>query len=189
MSGSPTRPFVLLDRDGTIITERRYLADPAGVELLPGTGEALRLLRKLGYGLAVLTNQSGIARGMFTTERLCAIHERVCELLASEGVALDGIYWCRHHPDEGCDCRKPNPGLALRAARELSFDVRQAIVIGDNVCDIELADRLGATSMLVLTGHGLTAQSSLTVQPDFVAANMREASEIIERMHAKRLFA
>jgi D-glycero-D-manno-heptose 1,7-bisphosphate phosphatase len=151
MSG---RRFVLLDRDGTLIQERHYLALVEDVELLPASGQGLRLLNQLGLGLAVLTNQSGLSRGYFDQDTLNAIHARMKQLLANEGVSLAGRYVCPHGPDDGCDCRKPNPGLVHRAAAECKFDPATCFVIGDKPCDIELGRRLGATTFLVRTGYG-----------------------------------
>src|SRR6266849_6362832 len=123
--------FALLDRDGTIIHERHYLANPADVELLPGAAQGLRQLRRLGFGLLIVTNQSGLARGYFDQPQLERIHARMCDLLTVAGVTLDGIYVCPHLPEAQCRCRKPRPGLAERAVAEHRFDPTQAIVVGD----------------------------------------------------------
>ena len=148
------RRFVLLDRDGTLIVERHYLSDPDQVELIPGAAAGLRRLRERGLGLAVVTNQSGIGRGFFDAARLAEIHQRLIEMLRAERVELDGIYFCPHHPDEACGCRKPQPALALRAAAELGFDATRAFVVGDMASDVALGRALGATTLLVRTGHG-----------------------------------
>ncbi|HMA52701.1 MAG TPA: HAD family hydrolase, partial [Magnetospirillaceae bacterium] len=123
-----TRPFVLLDRDGTLNVERNYLSDPDQLELIPGVTEALRRLRDLGYGLAVVTNQSGIGRGYFTAGAVEKVHERLKALLAEGGASLDAIYICPHAPNEPCDCRKPLPGMAKQAQAEFGFDPKQAFV-------------------------------------------------------------
>ena len=101
----------MLDRDGTIIMERHYLAEPHGVELIHGAAEALRRLSSIGLELIVVTNQAGIGRGIFAEEQLILIHERMKFLLRAEGVELKGIYYCPHKPDDRCMCRKPRPGL------------------------------------------------------------------------------
>ncbi len=147
-------PAVLLDRDGTIIVEKEYLADPAGVELLPGAAAGLRAMRDLGCLLAVVTNQSGVGRGYYTLEDMHAVNRRMVELLAREGIALDGIYFCPHAPESGCACRKPQPGLGLQAARELGFDPQDAVIVGDKQADMGLARALGARGILVRTGYG-----------------------------------
>ena len=105
------RRVVLLDRDGTIIIDRHYLADPRGVELIEGAAEGLRRLAALGLGLVVVTNQSAIGRGRLDVEGLERIHRELSRLLADRGVRLDGIFWCPHRPEDDCDCRKPRSGM------------------------------------------------------------------------------
>jgi D-glycero-D-manno-heptose 1,7-bisphosphate phosphatase len=177
----PGRRFVLLDRDGTINVERNYLDTAEGVELLPGAVEGLRALRALGLGLVVITNQSGLGRGLFSLGTLQAIHARLEALLEEAGVRLDGIYWCPHVPDDGCRCRKPRPGLVHRAARDLGFDPARAFVIGDKRADIELGRGIGATTILVTTGYGAAERLDPAVQPDAVAADLPGAAEEIRR--------
>src|SRR5690606_21848860 len=135
---SPGRPAVFLDRDGTIVVERNYLADPARVELVPGAAAALRALAEAGYALVVVTNQSGIARGLYGEGEFRAVQRRIEELLAREGIRLDGVYHCPHHPDYTgpCECRKPAVGLYLRAARELGLDLSRSVCIGDRLKDV-----------------------------------------------------
>jgi D-glycero-D-manno-heptose 1,7-bisphosphate phosphatase len=177
--------FVVLDRDGTIIRERHYLSDPALVELLEGTAEGLRLLREMGLGLVVVTNQSAIGRGFFDESRLQQIHQRLQELLASEGLSLEDIYFCPHTPMDDCNCRKPRTGLLELAAKEHGFNPRDAFVIGDKPCDIELGQRVGATTLLVRTGYGDRVAAENKATPDYVVENVWEAAlairEIIER--------
>ncbi len=176
-----SRRFVLLDRDGTLNAERHYLASPDGLELLPNTLNGLHRLMELGLGLAVLTNQSGIRRGHFDWATLDAIHHRLGELLRQGGVVLDGIYVCPHVDEDGCDCRKPRPGLARQAAVELGFDPRKAFVIGDKPCDVELGRRVGATTFLVRTGYG-EIHAGVPDPADFVVADVAEAAEVISRL-------
>lgn len=170
------RRFVILDRDGTIIAEKNYLSDPAEVELLPGAAAALRRLRTMGFGLLVATNQSAIARGHFDAARLDAIHARMLELLASEGAQLDQICHCPHHPDDGCDCRKPATGMVDRASQQLGFDLAGSIVIGDNLCDIGLGRAIGATTILVRTGYGAKVEPA---GADYVVDDLAAAAEFI----------
>jgi D-glycero-D-manno-heptose 1,7-bisphosphate phosphatase len=185
-SGGTTkgRRFVLLDRDGTIIIEREYLSDPQQVELVPGASEALRRLRQIGLGLAVITNQSGVGRGYCDADRVALVHERMCALLAAEGAHLDGIYVCPHTPEDGCSCRKPNPGLAEMAAKDLGFDLGAVFVIGDKRSDIEMGQRLRATTILVRTGYGAEVAGSCTVSPDFVVDDLKAAGRTIETVLA-----
>lgn len=140
---------VFLDRDGTIVADKHFLADPEGVELLPGAAEGLRELRRLGARLVVVTNQSGIGRGYFPAEVLERIHDRLRALLADDGVELDAIYSCPHAPEEGCSCRKPAPGLFLRAAEELGVELADSFVLGDRDVDVEAGRRIGATSIRI----------------------------------------
>lgn len=179
---APERRFVILDRDGTVIVERHYLSDPDGVELIDGAGAALRRLGDLGFGLVVVTNQSGVGRGLFSPERLEEIHARLEALLAVEGVHLAGIYSCLHHPDVGCACRKPRTGLLERAARELGFEPSRAFVVGDLASDVDLGRAVGATTVLVRTGHGSREIEAGLVRPDHVVEDLSEAAELIERL-------
>ncbi len=182
------RRFVLLDRDGTLIAERHYLARVEDVELLPATARGLRLLSHLGLGLAVLTNQSGLGRGYFDRTALDAIHARLGRLLADEGVSLAGIYVCPHVAEDNCNCRKPRPGLAHGAAAELNFDPTASFVIGDKDCDIELGRRLGATTFLVRTGYGALHERNGT-RADYVVDNLLDAAHIIRSLIAREAFS
>lgn len=148
------RRFVLIDRDGTINVERNYLSDPAELELYPGVAHAIRRLNEAGLGVAVITNQSGVARGYFDLARLEAIHARLKALLAAEGAAVDGVYICPHGPDDDCICRKPLPGMVEQAVAEHGFDPARAVMIGDKEVDVELGLAVGAEAFLVRTGYG-----------------------------------
>ena len=172
----------MLDRDGTIIVERHYLSHPDAVELLPGAANGLRQLRRLGLGLVMITNQSAIGRGLFGTGTLQRIHERLAELLAGEGLQLDGIYWCPHRPEEDCPCRKPKTALVDRAGKELGFAPRHSFVIGDKICDIALGQGVGATTLLVRTGYGARVEAEERIQPDYVVGGLEEAAQRIERL-------
>jgi len=172
--------FVLLDRDGTIIQERHYLSDPAQVELIRNAANGLRRLSLIGLGLIVITNQSGIGRGFFDAAQLSLVHRRLAELLAREGVYLNGMYHCPHTPLDDCPCRKPRPGLVMRAAAEWAFDPQSAFVIGDKPCDIELGQRLGATTFLVRSGYGAQVATEATVNPDYIVDGIWEAALVIE---------
>jgi len=180
----PTPRYILLDRDGTIIVERHYLADPAGVELLPGAGAALRRLSQLGFRFIVVTNQSGVARGYFDEATLAAIHARMHELLAAEHVAIDAVYHCPHHDRDACTCRKPLPGMAERAADEFGFELREAIVVGDKCADVGLGRAIGATTILVRTGHGLDTDRSGECRADYTADDLSDAAAWLEGRNA-----
>ena len=176
------RRFALLDRDGTLIVERHYLSDPEGVELLEGVPEALLRLSGLGLGLLVVTNQSAVARGALDEAGLAAIHRRMEALLASCGARVDEILVCPHHPEEGCDCRKPRTGLVMRAAARLGFEPRECFVIGDMESDVSLGEALGATTLLVRSGHGARTEAEGRVRPHHVVDGLREAAERIAQI-------
>lgn len=141
-------PAVFLDRDGTIIEEVEYLDRLEKMRLLPGAAEAIRLINASGMKTVVVTNQSGIARGLFDIPFVEQCHRHLREMLAKDGAFVDGIYYCPHHPTEGrgpylriCDCRKPAPGMLLRAAEELSIDSSRSYMVGDTLKDIEAGAR------------------------------------------------
>jgi histidinol-phosphate phosphatase family protein len=174
--------LVALDRDGTINVERHYLADPAALELLPGAAAAIRILRGLGLPVVVVTNQSGIGRGYFPAETSAAIHVRLAQLLAEAGASLDGIYVCPHRPEEGCACRKPASGLLEQAARDHGAELGRSFVIGDKSCDIEAGKRVGATTLLVRTGHGETTLQNHEAGADHVVDDLEKAARVIARL-------
>jgi D-glycero-D-manno-heptose 1,7-bisphosphate phosphatase len=173
------KTIVLLDRDGTIVNDPGYLADPEALVLLDGVAAGLRRLREVGCGLVVVTNQSGIGRGLFDEATLARIHDRLRELLAAEGAPLEAIYFCPHVEEDGCRCRKPQPGMAEQAAREHGFDLRAAYVIGDREADVGLARAIGATSILVRTGMGRKTEDRGECRPDHVADDLRSAAQWI----------
>lgn len=182
------RIAVFLDRDGTIIEDKNYLADPSGVELIPRAAEAIVRLNRQGIRTILVTNQSGIARGLYTVETVEAIHRRLAELLRRENAALDSIYYCPHLPHElvpagqpTCDCRKPEPGMALRARSDHGIDLEGSFYIGDRLTDVELARRVGGTGILVRTGYGLKALEEIgSEEPDFpVCDDLSLAVELV----------
>jgi histidinol-phosphate phosphatase family protein len=173
------RPFVVLDRDGTVIVERHYLSDPAGVALLPGAAEGLRAMRRAGLGLVVATNQAGVGRGYFPEERVAEVHARMTELLAADGVVLDGIFYCPHHPDVACDCRKPATGLVRQAVAALGPGAAPVAVVGDKRCDIDLARALAVPGVLVTTGYGTAELAAGAVDPDYVVNSLPEAAAVL----------
>jgi histidinol-phosphate phosphatase family protein len=169
---------VFLDRDGTINEEVEYLDDPQDLCLIPGVAEAIRLLNQARVPAIVVTNQAGVGRGYFSEARVEAIHQQLAKQLAAHGARLDVIYYCPHRPDEGCDCRKPNPGMLKRAAQERDIDLGRSFAVGDKVSDLEAGRRAGCRIVLVLTGYGAEAQESFEhsdFQPDFTAQDLLQA--------------
>lgn len=175
----------MLDRDGTILVERDYLTDPEAVELVEGAVDGLKRLADLGFGLVVITNQSGVGRGLMTERVLHEIHRRMATILAGEGVVLDGLYYCPHVPEDDCDCRKPRTGMVERAAATLKFDPARCVVVGDKAADIELGRAIGATTVLVRTGHGAELEATGFDAADHVVNDLREAAEVMERLVAR----
>ncbi|MDX9858950.1 MAG: HAD-IIIA family hydrolase [candidate division Zixibacteria bacterium] len=162
------RPALFVDRDGTVIVEKEFPSDPDSVELERGAAKALRTARSLGYRIVVVSNQSGVARGYFTTETVEIVNARMRELLSAEHVDVDGVYYCPFHKDGAvreyatdADCRKPSPGMPEQAASELGIDLRRSVVVGDRESDVFLGKTIGARSFLVRTGYGREAEKRL----------------------------
>ncbi|MBL8754638.1 MAG: HAD-IIIA family hydrolase [Planctomycetes bacterium] len=170
----PRQGLLVVDRDGTLIAEKHYLADPAGVELLPGVVDGLRAFAKHGYEVAVVTNQSGVGRGYFDETKLAAVHAELCRQLARHGIELRGILHCPHTPADACACRKPEPGLLQAALREFGYRPEQCLVVGDKDCDIELGARLGVRTALVRTGYGLGTERDGRCVPDRIVDDLRQ---------------
>ncbi len=167
---------VFLDRDGTLNPDPGYIGSPGQFELFPGVAAALARLTRAGARLVVVTNQSGVGRGLFSSADLDAIHAKLRRLLQEAGVSLDAIYVCPHHPDEHCRCRKPETGMIDQAVRDLGVDLSRSYLIGDHAKDMELAKRVGAKQVRVTIGeHEAGAQSEFAdnaavVTPSFDAA-------------------
>jgi heptosyltransferase-2 len=172
---------IFLDRDGTLNPDPGYIKSPDQFELFSGVSEALASLKRAGARLIVVTNQSGIARGLLSRKDLDAVHMKLKRLLDGAGVTLDAIYFCPHHPDEGCECRKPNRGMIDQAVRECGVNLDRSYLIGDHIRDIELAKRIGARSILVTTG--VVAQEEAEKlkasgpAPDSIASSLAEAAD------------
>jgi D-glycero-D-manno-heptose 1,7-bisphosphate phosphatase len=176
-----------LDRDGTIIDDVGYLGDPDGIRFLPGALEALRLLRQAGYRLILVTNQAGVARGLITEADVQRVNRRLADLLAADGIPLDAIYYCPHHPEQGppeyrmaCDCRKPGPGMVRRAIAEFGVEAGRSAIFGDHLSDAGVAASFpGMRAALVLTGHGAgqweKIQQGEAPMPDHVAPDLLAA--------------
>ena len=160
---------VFLDRDGTINEEVGYMDRLEKLKLIPVAAEAIRLINASGMKTVVVTNQSGVARGLFDEAFVETVHLRLREMLQAEGAFLDGIYFCPHHPTEGqerylrtCDCRKPAPGLLLQAAADLNLDPVRSYMVGDTLKDMEAGARIGAQGIIVRTGYGSESAATLS---------------------------
>jgi D-glycero-D-manno-heptose 1,7-bisphosphate phosphatase len=174
------RRAAFLDRDGTIVQERHYLADPDAVALVPGTVEALRALAAHGFLLVVVTNQSGIARGLYSEADFRAVQSRLESLLAACGVVFDAVYHCPHHPEHTgpCQCRKPDLGMYHAAAAELGIDPSLSIFIGDRLKDVLPARAFGGRGFLVRTGYGAAEEAALPSGME-TAADLAEVARIV----------
>lgn len=151
---------IFLDKDGTLVDDLPYNVQPQRITLCSGAGPALRLLARLDYRLFVVTNQAGIAFGRLREADMDVVHDRLRELLFHERLALDGFYYCPHHPDGGvasyaadCHCRKPMPGLLLKAAHEHGIDLQSSWMIGDILHDVEAGNRAGCRTVLIDNGN------------------------------------
>ena len=192
MVGEQGGTAVFLDRDGTINEEVGYLDRVDKLHLLPGAAGAIRRINECGLKAVVVTNQSGIARGLFDEAFVARVHAHLREMLRAEGALIDAFYFCPHHPTEGrgaylrtCSCRKPAPGMLLLAAEELQIDPNRSYMVGDTLRDIEAGASVGARGVLVRTGYGEEAAASLAARPEtigeapfrpvHIAADLREA--------------
>ena len=178
MSGAIDDKVVILDRDGTIVIDRNYLSDAAGLEFLPGAPEGLRSMHEQGYRLIVITNQSGVGRGLFSLDSLHQMNVRLQEMFRMSGARLERIYFCPHRPEEQCECRKPKIRLLMDAASELGFDPSRAVVIGDQSSDVEFGKRVGAVTMLVAAQGSAGALHSIA--PDYVVRDLRQAAALLQ---------
>lgn len=167
--------IVLLDRDGTINVDSGYLRDPAGLELLPGVIDGLWHMQALGMRLAVISNQSGVGRGYFTLDDVTAVNDQLLVLLREHNIQLEGMFICPHAPWEGCDCRKPLPGLIVQAARQLGFDPRDSVVIGDKESDVLSGRAAGARTILIAP-----KEAPVDTLADTLAVDLRGAALVID---------
>ncbi|NLG98684.1 MAG: HAD family hydrolase [Chloroflexi bacterium] len=180
-------PIVFLDKDGTLVKDEPYNVDPEKIALAAGAAQGLRRLYEAGYRFIVVSNQSGVARGFFSEEALGPVETRLDELLRlSAGAALEAFYYCPHHPEGSiaryaveCGCRKPKPGLLLRAAVERGIRLEDAWMIGDILDDIEAGNRAGCRTILIQNGNETEWLDGSYRSPDFYAGSLDEAAEII----------
>ncbi len=181
---------VFVDRDGTICFDKHYLADPNGLELIPTVAEGIKKLNDAGIPVIVVTNQSGIARGYFTPEKLEEIHSHMKEALAVRGARVDDIFFCPHMPNAGCPCRKPAPGMLLQARDKHNIDLQRSFVIGDRMMDVELAHAVNASGVLVPEpGDQYRVDDEIAksnCKPDFRATTFSEAADWVLKKVASR---
>jgi D,D-heptose 1,7-bisphosphate phosphatase len=181
---------VFLDRDGTLIEEAGYLDRLDRMVFFPYSVDAVRLLNRAGFAVVIVTNQAGIARGIFKEAFVAEAHRHITARLTAGGARIDGFYYCPHHPEavieeyrKSCDCRKPQPGLFTRAASDLNLTLDGSFVVGDRWHDLEAGQRVGARGVLVRTGYGKTEEASPSsrVTPSAIVDNVMEAVSWILR--------
>ena len=182
-----SRRAVFLDKDGTLIENVPYNTDPAKIRLMAGAANAVRMIHSQGYQIVVVTNQSGVARGIFKEEAIEGTEKAIQEILLRESDAqLDGFYYCPHHPDGvvekyavSCTCRKPQPGMFFQASCDLLIHLERSWMVGDILDDIEAGNRAGCRTILLDNGNETEWQLTPDRIPDYYAANMTEAAELI----------
>ncbi|HEV7967359.1 MAG TPA: HAD family hydrolase [Candidatus Acidoferrales bacterium] len=177
------RRAVFLDRDGTIGEELGYVNHIDRFQIFPYAAEAIRQLNQAEIPVIVVTNQSGIARNIFPESLVHKVHKKMVAELAAGGAWIDAIYFCPHKSEDACECRKPNPGLLQRAAREHSLDLASSWVVGDRYADLEMSHAAGGRGILVMTGYGRGEyelhHAAWPRQPDARAENLRDAVRYI----------
>jgi D,D-heptose 1,7-bisphosphate phosphatase len=184
------RPAVFLDRDGTLITDAGYLSEPSQIKLYPQTAGALKILRKGGFYLFVVTNQSGVARGYFSEAQVKKVHQRLQSMLKAQGTKIDAFFYCPHHPlgkvkslSKRCDCRKPSTGMVKQALKRYAIDLKKSYVVGDKMDDLLLARNAKvATGVLVRTGNGRQSERELKktrLKHSVVVSGMAQAAKWI----------
>jgi len=185
----PRKPIALLDRDGTVIVEKKFLADPMGVELISGSARAIKRLKKAGWAVSIVTNQSGVGRGYYTLAQMKATNNKTLAILNKAGAQIDSLEYCPHHPQaeirkyrKKCACRKPAPGMGIRAARKAGATLRDCVVVGDRLVDVSMGHNLGGSGVLVLTGYGRKHRALAKkqgVKPDAIVKNLAGAVDWI----------
>lgn len=177
---------VFVDRDGTINVDGPYLSDPANFQMYPGVGEGIKKLKDQGFKVIVITNQSGIGRGYFTEKELTEIHERMKAEFRKFNTDVDDIYYCPHHPDANCDCRKPKTKLFEMAIKEHCVDIKKSYMMGDKMQDMEAGKKVGIKTILIpVSNESREHELSKKIRgckPDYVARNFTEAVDWISNM-------
>lgn len=173
-TGSWSRTL-FLDRDGTLMQDVGYPRDPEQVVLLPGVGSALAQCRAAGYRLVIVSNQSGVGRRYFPWDAVVAVHQRLLDLLADEGALIDAGYYCPHAPEQACQCRKPEPFMLLQAAAQHGINLRDSVMLGDKLADVECGQRAGCRSIW-FAGQ---AQYGVVQGADFVVQDWPEAAALL----------
>jgi len=178
--GETAKPCVFLDRDGTINVDKNYLYKPEDWEWIAGAKEAILRANQAGFLVVVVSNQSGIARGLYTAKDVELLHQFVHHELQQIGAHIDAFYFCPHGPDDGCDCRKPSPKMLQHAAQQLNIDLQHSYMIGDKVIDVQAGINAGVKSILVRTGQG--AEEAKKVKTETVIVEDLDAAMMVAKI-------
>ncbi len=179
MTKDKRQKAVFLDRDGTVCEEVNYLARPEDLCLFPFSGEAVKLLNDSGFLVILITNQSGIARGVFDEKTLHEIHAKLINELAKSNAKLDAVYFCPHNSVDNCDCRKPKTGMIEKAKQDFSLDLENSWKVGDKAIDVETGFNAKLKTALILTGYGQTEVEKIKKQPDLISENLLQAVKMM----------
>jgi D-glycero-D-manno-heptose 1,7-bisphosphate phosphatase len=184
---------VFIDRDGTINVDVDFLSSPSQLQLIPRSAEAIRELNEMNIPIVVITNQSGIARGIFTEEDLHAIHKELDNRLAEVGAKVLAYHYCPHHPSDGippyvteCECRKPKAGMLIDAKEKFGFDLKRSFIVGDKCVDVQTGKAVLATSIQVATGYGTKERELCQNECDYFASNLYDAVQFIKKKLIER---
>ena len=184
------RRAVFLDRDGTIVRHVELMRRIADIKFLPHAARVIRAFNKLGFLVVVITNQPVVARGLATPKEIDRIHAVLVRRLKAKGARVHAVYFCPHHPKADveryrlrCSCRKPEPGMILKALKKFKIDPKESFIIGDGLIDVVAGKRAGLTTILVKTGPGHSMDREYRhVKPDYIFRNLRGAAKIIDRL-------
>ncbi|MDR3112033.1 MAG: HAD family hydrolase [Elusimicrobiota bacterium] len=175
-------PAVFLDRDGTLIYDKHYLKVPQQVKLYAYCAESINKLKNAGYKVIVVTNQSGIARGMFSEHELGKVHDYFVKMLEMQGAKVDDIFYCPHIDEDNCKCRKPKTGMVLQAQKKHGIDIKKSFVVGDHIRDYQLGFNMGGKGILILTGHGKKQVQKIpneSIKPFAICRTLKQAVNLI----------
>jgi histidinol-phosphate phosphatase family protein len=189
-AGNVKTTAVFLDRDGTVIFDRNYLSSPGQVKLYSFAAESINKLRSAGFKIIVVTNQSGIGRGIFTEKDLRKVNEKFLFLLKTTGAKIDALYYCPHVDSDECSCRKPKIGMVLRGAADFNIDLKKSYTVGDSIRDYLLGFNMSGKGIFVLTGHGRKQRNDLVkekVKPLVVCRTLKQAANFIIKDAKKKL--
>jgi histidinol-phosphate phosphatase family protein len=183
--GAVKVPAIFLDRDGTLIFDRNYLSFPKQVKLYSFAAESINKLRNAGFKIIIVTNQSGISRGIFTERDLENVNKKFMALLKSAGAEVDAIYYCPHVDSDNCSCRKPKIGMVLQGAKDFNVDLKKSYAVGDSVRDYMLGFNMGGKGILVLTGYGKKQQIKILkekIKPIAICKTLKQAATFIIKL-------